>query len=122
MQDKEELLSNLAQFTGTGSYHRYSMLFRNVVLTDGVKYLAKSAECFWLMDIIASVQKKLRNEPFQSWKVTVKDRMAVVSCTDGNDKKLYTQRVDYTDFPLDELKLFCQSDGEMVVIMLTNEY
>ena len=114
---KEELLRNLPQFTGTEGYTKY---LGGLLLTDGVAYLAQNAGCFWLLDIIWSVQHKanIRNEEFQSWKCTAKDGKAVVECTDGNKKVLYTQKVDFTDIPLDEVKMFVQNK----VIMLTSEY
>lgn len=47
----------LDTFTGTGSYYNYSPIFRNVVLTDGAKYVADHGGkhgAYWLMDAIAS--------------------------------------------------------------------
>jgi hypothetical protein len=41
----------LSYFTGTEKYYRIS---RRHLLTDGTKYLAEEAECFWMMDAIAS--------------------------------------------------------------------
>jgi len=49
-------LSQLGSFTGTEQYHRYSPLFPNLVLTDGVKFFAENADCFWLLDVIGSFQ------------------------------------------------------------------
>ena len=43
--------SQLNQFIGTEKYYRIS---RRHLLTDGTKYLAEEAECFWMMDAIAS--------------------------------------------------------------------
>jgi hypothetical protein len=41
------------------------------------------------------------------WKLTVRDdHSATVVCDDGNDNIIYTQNVEYTDFPLDEIKLY----------------
>ena len=48
---------NLAQFYGTSAYYRFIIL-SNLVLTDGTKYLAEVAGAYWLMDLIASYQKK----------------------------------------------------------------
>jgi hypothetical protein len=47
----EVLFSNLAQFTGTTQYHQITT---RTVLTDGTRYLADAAGCYWLMDAIAS--------------------------------------------------------------------
>ena len=125
MKSKEEILSNMAQATGTEGYHRFSILFRKTVLTDGVMQLCKDAECFWLMDIIGSYQHKLLpKEDFQVWTHTVNSGAisGVVVATDGNDKELVRQELEYTSFPLDEIKLFVQYNGELQVIMLPNEY
>ena len=43
--------TQLTQFIGTTGYYRIS---RRHLLTDGTKYLAEEAECFWMMDAIAS--------------------------------------------------------------------
>ena len=43
--------AQLSYFTGTEKYYRIS---RRHLLTDGTKYLAEEAECFWMMDAIAS--------------------------------------------------------------------
>ncbi len=117
MKSKAELLQNLPQFTGTEGYAKYH---GGLNLTDGVVYLAKNAECFWLLDIIWSVQwmPQIKKEEFQSWTLTAKDGEAKAVCTDGNKKVLYTQEIPFTDFPLDEVKMFVQNK----VIMLTSEY
>ena len=56
MKSIKEILAQLNNFTGTEKYHRFSSLFPNILLTDGANHLANQANCFWLMDIIASVQ------------------------------------------------------------------
>lgn len=123
MKDKSEILANMAQATGTQSYHRFSILFKKIVLTDGVSQLCQDAECFWLMDIIGSYQYKLLpKEDFQVWTLTVKDNEGIVIATDGNDKQLAKQVIEYTSFPLDSVKFFVQYDGELQVIMLPSEY
>ena len=45
------LLAELAQFTGTQTYTRIT---RRHLLTDGARYLADHAQCYWLMDAVAS--------------------------------------------------------------------
>jgi hypothetical protein len=49
--NSEVLFSNLAQFTGTTQYYQITT---RTVLTDGTRYLADAAGCYWLMDAIAS--------------------------------------------------------------------
>lgn len=113
---KEE---DLAQFTGTEKYYNYF----NLKLTDGVYYLAKEGECFWLLDIILSYQPKHHNIPFQLWELNIDEeedkRAAVITMReDSNTKPLITQKIPYTDFPLDYLKLFVIDR----VILLPSEY
>lgn len=102
---KEEL----QQFTGTENYYRHG-LFRNVLYTDGVQYLAENAASYWLIDAIAAAQygdNRVRSEPFQVWTLTVEPtRRARLICTDGNDNVVYTQNIDMTTFPLSSVVLF----------------
>ena len=44
--------SALAQFTGTEKHYRIS---RRHLLTDGTRYLAEKAACFWMMDAVSCV-------------------------------------------------------------------
>ncbi|PKN90764.1 MAG: hypothetical protein CVU44_22925 [Chloroflexi bacterium HGW-Chloroflexi-6] len=125
----QELETNLPHFTGTESYTnlRYPWLRSRFLLTDGTKYLAETANAFWLMDSIASHQTnhKVAAEPFQVWKLAVDEkRQAVLTCADGNETVLVHQEIPYTDFPLSEIALYAEQsdylDGR--VVMLTSEY
>jgi hypothetical protein len=55
-------LSQLDGFSGTEGYHRFSVLFPNLVLTDGVKFFAENAGCFWWLDIIGSYQNLAKKD------------------------------------------------------------
>jgi hypothetical protein len=114
------LEKELEQFTGTEQYFAY---LGGLKLIDGAKYLATKAGCFWLMDIIASYQGKLRLIEFQLWELEVnttpKGRSAVVTCREDTGKPaLVKQRIPYTNFPLNSIKLYCQNG----VILLPSEY
>jgi hypothetical protein len=128
-----ELEAELPHFTGTEEYHRivYPWLRRtNFLLTDGVKHLADKAgviggTAYWLVDLIASYQreKPVKGEPFQVWKLTVKDTVGQVICDDGNGRILATQDIPFADFALDEITLYVTSDEfNGIVVMLTSEY
>lgn len=110
---------DLSGFTGSEEYTRFR---RNMLLTEGVTYLAKEAECFWLLDIISSYQAitEVRNEEFQVYilRVDLEKSTATVECNDGNDNILKTQFIEFTDFPLKEIKLY-YTDG---VVLLPSEY
>lgn len=127
MINPETLTKDLAQFYRSESRRPWSILFRRCVMTDGVKYLADNAGehgAYWLLDIIASYQPRLRKDPFQVWVLKVnrnKKPMAVVTCEDGNGKRLVRQKIEYTDFQLDEIKLYAEHDGVYLTIMLPDE-
>lgn len=107
MKTAKEIIDALPNFTGTEHYFSHPFGIR---FTDGCKYLAESAECFWLLDIVASYQfePKIRNEEFQVFKLKVRDdKSAIVEISDGNYHILMTQEIEYTDFPLPEIELWC---------------
>ena len=117
--------SDLSNFTGTESYHRWSIIFPNFVLTDGANYLAEKTGSFWFMDVIGSYQykPKFRKEGFQVWKLkATQGREAIVVAEDGNGNKIGSQKIPYTDF-------FDKYDGKEIkvyfidgVILLPSEY
>ena len=110
----------LGQFTGTGKYYRIS---RRHLLTDGTRYLAEQAACFWLMDAIASHLCEIGTEDwFVVVQVKVTEGRAVMIYEDGNDKEHARQEIPYTDFPMDLITLYACWDQENWVIMLPSEY
>lgn len=114
-----ELIANLSQFTGTEKF--YSITSRHL-LTDGTKYLAEQAQCFWLMDAIASHLPKQFHDYFAVVTLKVVGTSAILTLDDGNGNVFALQHIEYTDFPLDQIKLYCGFDGEHWAIMLTSEY
>ena len=111
------LNEELAGFYGTEQYHKLSPLHPFVV-TDGIKAMCEIAQCYWLMDVAASYQEKLENEPFQVWGVKLTDdKKGYVYCNNGNRKELVRQELNYTDFPHDYE--FYLIDG---VTLLKSEY
>ena len=128
-----ELAAELPHFTGTEEYHRivYPWL-RNTpfLLTDGAKHLADKAgviggTAYWLIDILASYQreKPVKDEPFQVWKLTVKDSEGKITCDDGDGHILASQDIPFVDFALDEATLYVSSDEyNGIIVMLPSEY
>ncbi len=119
----------LPHFTGTENYTnlRYPWLRSRFLLTDGAKYLAETAQAFWLMDAIASHQtnRKVAAEPFQIWKLSVNpQKQATLMCTDGNETVLVRQEIPYSDFPLAEITLYVEQSETLAgrVVMLPSEY
>jgi hypothetical protein len=113
--------AELANFTGSETWWRHALV-REVLFTDGAKHVADIGGAYWLIDEIALAQryqKKAAAEEFQVWTLKVKDdRTAKLTCEDGNGNAVYTKRIPFTDFPLDEISLyFCNN-----TILLPSEY
>ena len=119
MNSTQNLISELSQFIGTEKFYRITPRH---LLTDGTKYLAEQAKCFWLMTAISSYLTQSYDDYFAVARLVVNGSSAVLTLDDGNDTVFATQQIEYTDFPLNEIKLYCSFDGEHWVIMLTSEY
>jgi hypothetical protein len=112
--------SQLSNFTGTERYYRIS---RRHLLTDGTKYLAEEAECFWMMDAVASHLNEIGTADwFVLVRVAVQGTRATMVYEDGNGQEHARQDIPFTDFPLSEQTLYACWDGEHWVIMLPSEY
>jgi hypothetical protein len=88
--------ADLRHFTGSENWYRHG-LNREVLFTDGAKYVADQGGAYWLLDEIAlaqRAQKAVAAEEFRVWTLTVKDdRTASLTCEDGNgDGKRYLWR------------------------------
>jgi len=120
LKSKEEIFDIINQAHGSDMYHKFSPIPGFPVVTGGVIALSEAAGCYWLLDIIGRYQTdKGLNPAFQVWKLEVnrEDDSAVVR--GYNDAELIiTQEIPFTDFPLDEVKVFLM-DG---VILLPSEY
>jgi hypothetical protein len=68
-----------------------------------------------------------KQEEFQCWTLTVKDRKGILKGDDGNGNVFATQDIPFTDFPLEEIKLYCMLgslDGvnPVWILLLPGEY
>ena len=122
MLTKQEILNTIPQFYGTEAYYRWSPIFGNFLLTDGAKYIAEACDAYWLVDLFASHLPAYKDEGFAVLYLKVKDGKAVAQIEDGNGKVLKKQKIEYTDFPLDQIVLYCCPHGDQFVIMLPSEY
>ena len=112
--------SQLSNFTGSVRYYRIT---NKHILTEGAKYLAQEAECFWMMDAIASHLNEIGTvDWFVLVRMTVKNGCATMYYEDGNGNEHARQQIPFTDFPFEEIKLCACWDGEHWVIMLPSEY
>jgi len=116
-----QLQQQLAQFTGTENYYQILPMF---VVTDGVKYLMDTADCYWLAQLygLHLVGIDFNDNAFTVLKLKRTGQGAEVSIEDGNGGVLVKQKIDYTDLLLDSVTLYaCWADKHWVC-MLTSEY
>ena len=122
----ERIKSNLAQYYGSENAYKHSII-RGMppafLYTDGVRYLAEECGAYWLLDAIASYQPKCKKHPqmrdFQIWELfkNTDNTAQLVGSWDTN-KVVITQEIEYTDFPLQAIKLYLRDD----ILMLPQEY
>lgn len=114
-----EMMNELPYFSGTIQMWEHRTPFGRLTLTDGCNYVRQKAESRWLFDLIQSYQPQLRGEEFQTWTLErVSDMKFMVTCTDGNDRTLVTQSIQFSDFPLQSITIWLV-DG---VCLLPSEY
>lgn len=115
-----ELRTTLRTFTGTTEHYRHPSGLR---YTDGVQFLAETAGAYWLLDLIASWQPKALRDPwlqeFQLWELFVReDKSATVVCSRDSEDQAFRQEIEYTDFPLDYVKVYVEGG----VVLLPTEH
>jgi hypothetical protein len=116
--------SDLGNFYGTANYYRHA--FGKLLMTDGVFFMFQDGAA-WLVDVIASYQSpKLDKQTggFQLWILKVNaDKSAVVTCQrDSDTPNLVRQVIEYTDFPMSEITLYVEGEGQQRVCLLTSEH
>ncbi|MGB3756806.1 MAG: DUF6876 family protein [Rivularia sp. (in: cyanobacteria)] len=120
MKTSQEISNELKKFYGSANLYKHWLGLR---YTEGIQYLAQEANCYWLLDAIASHQtKQFLSNPklreFQIWHLQVKDNSGVLICEWDTNQEVLRQEIEYTDFPLNHIKLYLVEK----VLMLNNEY
>ena len=106
-----EKLTDLGQFTGSEHWYRHGLI-RDVLYTDGAKYVADEGGAYWLLDEIAIAQRydpRVAAEEFQVWKLEVSDNAGTLTCDDGNGNIVAAKHIPFTDFPLSEISLWFEN-------------
>jgi len=120
-----KIKEELQHFNGTELFFKIPLI--GTRFTDGLKYLANVAECFWLITDASVIAKSLSNRSefitIDFKRLSEKERFemqceAIIKYSDGNDNVFETHRYHVTDFPLDELRLFFVNN----TLMLPSEY
>lgn len=111
------LEAELEQFHGTTRYYKD---FTGLLFTDGVKYLADHAGCYWLIVLVGSYQPELEDVRFQLWEVEVVEDMSglITMREDTDEPVLVRQHIPYTDFLFKKFSFYCVDN----VMMLKSEY
>jgi len=113
--------AELRNYTGTENWYRHQVA-RQVLYTDGVRYVAESAGAYWLIDEIALAQvwvPAVAAEEFQHWTLAVaSNNTATLVCDNGNDNVVFTKKIEYTDFPAEGVNLYVANN----TIMVPSEY
>ena len=120
--------ASLRRFTGSESVFRH-WANRAFLYTEGVHHVAEHGGAFWLIDKIALTNRyepKVTRERFQHWTLTVApDRTATLVCEDGNGNQVFSETLDFTDFPLPSLGFYvCENEfgAGHFTMMLPSEY
>jgi hypothetical protein len=104
--------AELSRFTGSEHWHRHGLV-RQVLYTDGAKYVADEGGAYWLLDEIALAQrgnKAVGAQEFQVWTLRVNaDHTATLTCEDGNDHTVFEKAIPFTDFPADAVTLWFEN-------------
>ncbi len=114
--------ADLARFSGTANYYQHWL--RQFAYTDGVQYIAEEGGAYWLIDAIASYQPKLLKDTmlqeFQHWilQVDLNNQKAQLICERDSNDVVLTQDIEFTDFPLEQIRLYVVSKD----LMLPSEY
>jgi len=129
--------SDLAQFTG--DVERFRTLHPQVIYTPGVKFMADKGEAHWLIDAIAShylnpkmkkaMTKDSRLRDMQFWRLVVTHRHSpsggsakLTMRADSDVAPAITQRIGFTDFPLNSVDIWSGFDGEFWTLYLPSEH
>jgi hypothetical protein len=122
--EKYLLMRTLKEFRGTELYHKHLFPGKSpILLTDGCAFVRDKCQAFWLFDAILSYQtdKRLKDVPFQIWELKnqMKDLFWLLSRrADSGEKPILTQRIEFSDFPLDSIKIWVIDK----VALLPSEY
>jgi hypothetical protein len=111
----------LERFNGSEFYHRHFLANKvSILLTDGALFLKDQGECNWLFDFIAAYQthQNIKGQRFQVWTLEKQNLAWEISCEDGNHERLYTRRIEFSDFPLEKITIWFVNG----VAMLPSEY
>jgi len=116
-----EIYEELPNFYGSYNFTRWSILTKSV-LTDGALYVAESAQAYWLFDAIESHVRRLKLDMTQSILNVQEDNTATLEIDDMDGNIVASQLIQYTDFPLKQIKIWSSLSEHGYTHMLPSEY
>lgn len=121
------LNDHLRHHMGTEHYYR-ATLARNFVITEGLKEACEKAQCFWLLDILATegIQIMKREDEYLVFAELKRPDLslskALLVISDGNNNRYLSKVIDFTTFEYEEflIKMAFAGDG-MYIACLPSE-
>ncbi len=108
-----EIKDALQQFSGSETIYKIPLI--QTRYTEGMKYLANAADCYWLITDVSVIAKSLMDKShfitvdfkrLPSAEQDYSGHVAEIKYGDGNGHIFETHHYNVTDFPLDELRLY----------------
>jgi hypothetical protein len=109
----------LTEHNGSDEYYQHSL--SKLHYTNGVQSACEQFECYWFLDVVLSYQTKKFQEAneFQVWKLVRKNgNQFIAICEDGNDIKILSQEIEFSDFEHDNLTFWLTNS----IVILPSEY
>ncbi len=125
MTKDRQLKEGLQHFHGSEVFFQIPLI--RTRFTNGIKYLAETADCFWLVTDTSVIARSLMEKSYFitiDFKRLTKEEQekfgceAIITYADGNDHIFEKHRYNVTDFPLGELRLYFIDN----TLMLPSEY
>jgi hypothetical protein len=120
LTEANALYAELNRFTGRTALHRHWL--PRFHYTEGVRFLAERARCYWLIDLIAILQLRAGKDAwlrqFQLWELFVKDGRGVLVCSRDSDDVAFREFIETTDFPIPYAHFYVNGG----VLMLPSEH
>ena len=103
----------LAQFTGSEHWYRHGLV-RDILFTDGAKYVADQGGAYWLLDEIALAQRFEKAGCRRGIPGLEAHRQARpqrhLRLRGGNGRTVFEKAIQYTDFPADGVELWFENN------------
>lgn len=121
----QKLQEQLSQFCG--SQQIFTLPLCRTRYTEGIQFLAQTANAFWLLTDASVMGKSLMSKSrfitvdfkrYSPSEVETHGYDAVIAYSDGNGTVFTEQRYHITDFPLEQLRLFFVDN----TLLLPSEY